>query len=70
MLPKHLLEGESTLCNHPCLISETLIDSVKCMIWLPFLETVTFSRPIKRCCFEDIGIQAQRDKRKLKLLLR
>ena len=70
MPPKHLLEGESPLCNHPCLISETLIDSVKCMIWLPFLEMVTFSRPIKRCCFEDIGIQAQRDKRKLKLLLR
>lgn len=70
MPPKHLLGDESIPCKHPFLISKTHIDPVKCMIWLPLLKTVTFSRPIKRCCFEDIGTQAQRDKRKLKLLLR
>jgi hypothetical protein len=31
---------------------------------------VTCSWPIKKCCFEDIGTHPQRDKRKLKLLLK
>lgn len=65
-----LLGDESTSSNHPLLISKTHIDFVKCVIWSLLLRRATFSWPIKRCCFEDIGIRTQRDKRKLKLLLK
>lgn len=65
-----MLWDESTPCNYPLLISKTHMDLVKCVIWFPLLTWVTFSRPIKRCCFEDIGTHTQRDKRKLKLLLK